>query len=204
MSRDGRRRAGCYWLLEGERDRCAEELEGAALDGGGIGELLYPLAAEGDGLTVEGGQVAEQVAVFADGKLAAVALGGVLAPGLTGASGRGDRVDGDGDVLIGEGELGECVAQVPGEVGGEHADKDVAADPVFEVVAGGPQVQVVGLGDAEVPLDIFEVLGIDAGADHVDPVAGGLGGDLLLIAAPGETGAGDVADEMLADLVPAD
>src|ERR1017187_1379185 len=147
MLRDGRRRAGCYWLLGCERDRWADELEGGEVEGG---------------------------------------------------------------------MLGEFVAQLPGEVGGEHADKDVAADPVFEVVVDGPQVQVVGLGDAEVPLDIFEVLvggdgaggieglGIDAGADHVDPVAGGLGGDLLLIAAPGETGAGDVADEMLADLVPAD
>ena len=69
---------GCYWLLEGEGDRCAEQFEGASLDGCGIGELLDPLAAEGDGLAVEG---AEQVAVFADGKLVAVALGGVLVPG---------------------------------------------------------------------------------------------------------------------------
>src|ERR1019366_5226702 len=39
-----------------------------------------------------------------------------------------------GDVLVGEGELGERLAQVPGEVAGEHADQHVAADPVGEVV----------------------------------------------------------------------
>ena len=38
-----------------------------------------------------------------------------------------------------------------------------------EVVVDGPQVQVVGLGDAEVPLDVFEVLvgGDDAGRSEV-------------------------------------
>src|ERR1017187_10816386 len=113
----------------------------------------------------------------------------------------GDRVGGGGDVLVGEGELGECLAQVPGEVGGEHADQHVAADVSFEVVAGGPQAGVVGLGDAEVPPGVFEVLaggdgtggieglGIDAGADHVYPVVGGLGGDLLLVAPVSEAGA---------------
>ena len=30
-------------------------------------------------------------------------------------------------MLVGEGELGEGGAQVPGEVAGEHADQDVAA-----------------------------------------------------------------------------
>src|ERR1035438_4708441 len=78
------------------------------------------------------------------------------------------------------------------------------------------QARVVGLGDAEVPLDVLKVFvggdrsgGVedvrgDAGADHVDPVEGGLGGDLLLVAAPGEGGAGDLGDEVLADLVLAD
>ncbi len=70
--------AGGYWLLEGEGDRCAEQFEGASLDGRGVGELLDPLPAEVDGLAVKGGQVAEQVAVFADGKLVAVALCGIL------------------------------------------------------------------------------------------------------------------------------
>src|SRR6266516_4673693 len=101
---------GCYWLLEGEGHRRAEQLEGPALDGRGTGEFLDFLPSEDDGLPVE----------------------------------------------------------------------------------------VVGLGDAEVPFDVFEVLvGGDrarsvedvcghAGADHVDPVEGGLGGNLLLVAAVGE------------------
>ena len=49
-----------------------------------------------------------------------------------------------------------------------------------------------------------EDAGGDAGADHVDPVEGGLGGDLVLVAAPGEAGAGDLGDEVLGDLVLAD
>ena len=55
------------------------------------------------------------------------------------------------------------LAQVPGEVAGEHADQDVGADPVGEAVVDGPQVQVVGLGDAEVPSGVFEIL---VGGDH--------------------------------------
>ena len=72
-------------------------------------------------------------------------------------------------MLVGEGELGEGGAQVPGEVAGEHADQHVAADPVGEVVVDGPQVQVVGLGDAEVPLDVLEVL---VGGDRAGGVRG--------------------------------
>src|ERR1019366_1446915 len=111
---------------------------------------------------------------------------------------------GDWDVLVGEGELGERGAQVPGEVGGEHGGQDVGADAFAEVVADGAQVQVVGLDDAEVPFDVLEVLvggddgggaeGAlgDAGADHVDAVEGGLGGDVLLVAVAGRgfTGCG--------------
>src|SRR6266436_4729271 len=108
--------------------------------------------------------------------------------------------------------LGEGLAQVPGEVAGEHADQDVAADPAGEVVVDGPQVQVVGFGDAEVPLDVLEILvggdragGVqdaagDAGADDVDPVEGGLSGDLLLVPRPAEAAGADVEDEVLGDL----
>src|SRR5712691_6279203 len=216
MSFSACRAAGCYWLLEGEGDGRAEQLEGAALDGRGIGEFLDALSGEADGLAVERGQVLEQVAVAVGGQAAGGVLGGVLGFGPGGAPGGGDRVCGGGDVLVGEGELGEGGAQVPGEVAGEHADQHVAADPLGEVVVDGAQVQVVGLGYAEVPPGVLEVFvggdrsgGVedvrgDAGADHVDPVEGSLGGDLLLVAAPGEGGAGDLGDEVLADLVLAD
>jgi hypothetical protein len=39
-------RPGCYWLLEGEGDRRAEQFEGPALDGGGAGELVDALSGE--------------------------------------------------------------------------------------------------------------------------------------------------------------
>src|ERR1019366_2886534 len=120
---------------------------------------------------------------------------------------------GDWDVLVGEGELGERGAQVPGEVGGEHGGQDVGADAFAEGVADGAQVQVVGLDDAEVPFDVLEVLVggddgggaegalSDAGADHVDAVEGGLGGDVLLVAVAGEARVGDLGDEVLGHLV---
>jgi hypothetical protein len=55
------------WLLEGQRDGGAEQLEGPGLDGGGAGELLDLLPGEDDGLPVEGGEVLKQVAVAIGG-----------------------------------------------------------------------------------------------------------------------------------------
>ena len=50
----------------------------------GVGVVSFSicLAGEGDGLAVEGGQVAEQVAVVVDGQAVAVVLGGVFGSGL--------------------------------------------------------------------------------------------------------------------------
>src|SRR5713226_8521073 len=93
---------GRCWLLEGERDRCAEQFEGAPLDGRRAGELLDPLPAEGDRLAVKGGQVAEEAAVFADGELAAVSFRGIFVPGPRRALGGGDRAGGDRDTGVGE------------------------------------------------------------------------------------------------------
>ena len=54
---------------------------------------------------------------------------------------------------------------MPDQVGGEHADQHVGADPVFEAVVDRAQVQVVGLDGAEVAFDAGQVLvgGHDAG-----------------------------------------
>ena len=41
-----------------------------------------------------------------------------------------------GGLLVGVGERGEGLAQVPGEVGGEHADQDMGADPVLRASDG--------------------------------------------------------------------
>ena len=70
------------------------------------------------------------------------------------------------------------------------ADQHVGADPVFEAVVDRAQVQVVDLDGAEVAFDVGQVLvggddgggvelvGGDAGAQHVDAVEGGFGVDL--------------------------
>src|SRR5208282_3866380 len=128
----------------------------------------------------------------------------------------GDRVAGGGRVLVGEGQRRPRAAQVPGEVAGQHADKHVGLDAFLEPVEDGPQVQVVGFDVPEVPLDVFEVLvggdhggrvefaGGDGGAEHVEPVQGGFGVDLVLLAGDGQAGIGDGDGEVLAGLVPAD
>lgn len=47
---------------------------------------------------------------------------------------------------------------MPGEVGGEHVDQHVAADPVAQPVVDGAEVQIIGLEGAEVTFDAAEVL----------------------------------------------
>src|SRR5262249_57895535 len=114
-------------------------------------------------------------------------------------AGRGDRAGRGGRVLVGEGQRGPGLAQVPAEVAGEHADQHVGLDAFLQAVEDRPQVQVVSLDRAEVPLDVPEVLvgghhsgrvqlvfG-DGGADHADAVQGGFGVDLRLPAGDGET-----------------
>jgi hypothetical protein len=68
----------CWCLLQGDRDGGGEQIEGLPLRGGGEGDLVDLVAADGDGLAGEGGQVIEQVAEAA-GWLAA---GGGFAGGL--------------------------------------------------------------------------------------------------------------------------
>ena len=68
-----------------------------------------------------------------------------------------------GWVFVGEGQRGQRLTQVPGEVGGEHADQHVGADAVLEAVVDRAQVQVVGFDAAEVAFDLGEVL---VGGDH--------------------------------------
>jgi hypothetical protein len=82
---------------------------------------------------------------------------------------------------------GARLAQVPGEVAGEHADQHVGLDAFLQAVEDRPQVQVVGFDVPEVPFHVFEVLvggdhggrvefvRGDGGAQHVEPVQGGFG-----------------------------
>src|SRR5207253_10025766 len=111
-------------------------------------------------------------------------------PGGCGALRWGGGAGGRGGCLVGVGQRRPCLAQVPGQVGGEHADQHVGLDAFFEPVEDRAQVQVVGFDVPEVPLDVFEVLvggdhggGAefvcgDGGAQHVEPVQGGFGVDL--------------------------
>lgn len=71
----------CWCLLQGDRDGGGEQIEGLPLRGGGEGDLVDLVAADGDGLAGEGGQVIEQVAEAA-GWLAA---GGGLRAALASA-----------------------------------------------------------------------------------------------------------------------
>jgi hypothetical protein len=81
-------------------------------------------------------------------------------------------------------------------------------------VPDGPDVQV-GIEGAEGPLDLgqglvggddlaaVQVGGPDAGAQHVDAVQGGLGGDGVLVAVIAESAVADVDGEVLGDLAAA-
>src|SRR4029077_6307819 len=127
-----------------------------------------------------------------------------------GALGGGDGVVLRGRVFVGEGQRGQSAAQVPGEGGCEHADQHARPDAFLPPAEDGPQVQVVGFDVPEVPLDVSEVLvggdhggGVEfarreGGAQHVEPVQGGLGVDLVLLAGDGEAVIGDGDAEVLA------
>ena len=66
-----------FWLLQGERDRGADEAEGVALGAGGLGEHWHGGTGSGEADLVagQGGQVVEQAAE------AAVWAAGQVVPG---------------------------------------------------------------------------------------------------------------------------
>ena len=101
------------WLLYGERDRGADELEGLALGAGRLGEHrdgdLGP--GEADLVAGQGGQVVQQAAEAAVGAAGRVVLAGGLGLGAGRTPGRGDRIGRRGRVLVGEGERRPCLAQ---------------------------------------------------------------------------------------------
>ena len=107
----------------------------------------------------------------------------------------------------------EALLEFEGDVVGEHAEEDVRADAVFEVVVDRADLDRV-LHRAERALGHLELLvGADrgaarragvrgeGGADHVEAVEGGLAGDLLGLALVGEGAVGDLQGEVLGDLV---
>jgi len=98
------------------------------------------------------------------------------------------------DVFVGVGKRGEGLAEMPGDIGREHAQENVGTDAFGEVVEDGAQVEVVGFNDTEVPFDVREVfvggddpgsvqgLCAQAGTYDIDPIERGFGVDLFLIA----------------------
>lgn len=123
--------------------------------------------------------------------------------GVVGALGGGDGVGPVLWVFVGEAERRPGLSEVPDDVGGEHADEHVGSDTGFEVVVDRAQVEVDCFDRPEVRFDCGEVfvgldntggveaVGVEAGSDHVDPVKGGFGVDLVGEPLVGERSFGD-------------
>lgn len=90
--------------------------------------------AEGDGVAGQGGHVFEQTREAVQGLAGVVGVPTGLALGVGGSGGWGDGVVPGRWLFIGVGQLGQRMAQVPGQVAGQHADQQVGADPVGPVV----------------------------------------------------------------------
>src|SRR5665811_1946185 len=95
-----------FWLLQGQWDRGVDEVEGAALGGGGFGQGRH----EGCALVVavaqvdsgQGGEVVQQGGEAAGGLAVGGGLGRSLGVGALGTLGGGDGVGRVGTLLIGE------------------------------------------------------------------------------------------------------
>jgi hypothetical protein len=145
--------AWVLWCLrdgQGERDACADEVEGTPLVCGGFGQGRDGDLAVAQVVAGQGGQVVGDVAEAADGLFAGAGLAGGLGIGGCRPAGGGDGVGPVGRVLVGEGERCPGLAQVPDQVAGEHADQHVGANAVLQPVPDGPHVQVVGFDVPEV------------------------------------------------------
>ena len=92
--------------------------------------------------------------------------------------------------LVAEEQWREGALEVPGDVGREQAEEQVSAHAVLAVVVDGAHLELDGLEVAEGPLGMGQALvgedhgagrgqlgGGHAGADDVEPVERGLGGD---------------------------
>jgi hypothetical protein len=209
------------WLLasDGGRDGLADEFEDLALDGCGRGDEVEAGVLSGavdvQPVAGQGPEVVEQGAEAVGGLPA-----GCGAPGRLGLRGGGagcgcDGVGRFGPVFVGKGQRCPGFAQVPGQVGGEHADEDVRPYPGFGVVVDRAQLQIDRFDRAEVAFDVGQGLVgrhdlagvhpgcVDGGADDVDPVQGRFGGDLFLVAGEGEGSLRD-GESVLFHLVSAD
>src|SRR5660397_9548 len=135
-----------YWLLQGQWDRCPEQLEGSALRRGRAGQQVELRSPGGpDPVAGERAEVVEQLAKAADRLAVLVGLaGGLGARGRRPTSGS-DRVRPRWRRLVGKGQRGQRGAQVPDQVAGQEADQHVRADPVLEAVVDGAPVSYTHL-----------------------------------------------------------
>ncbi len=129
-----------FWLRgDGEGDRSVNEVEGAALGGGGLGEFVdFDVGlVVADPVAGEGGQVIEQVAEASYRVASRVVFGGGFGVCSWGALRGGDGVVPMRRCFVGECQWRPGLAQVPDEVAGQHADQHVGFDAVLEAVVDG-------------------------------------------------------------------
>lgn len=217
MPRDGQRGRGALCLrCEGD----AEEVEGALLQRGGPRQDSdRQVVAKAHGVAGQCGEVGQERTEAVD-RLAVVSFTGTrLGAGggrdLGGGDGRGSGYCGGRPVVILEQQRRQRPAHVPGDVIGEHAEKDMRPHPAGEAMVHGADLEVDRLERAEGALDPGEALvgedcraGIEIlrrhrGAQDIEAVERRLTGDRRLVAREVERLLGDGPPEVLGHLAPA-
>jgi hypothetical protein len=115
-------------------------------------------------------------------------------------------------VVVIEQHRGQCLAQVPLDIVGQHAEKNVRTHPLGEAVADRADVEIHCFEAAKGPLDCRQtLLGVhraggteqvegDAGAEHVEAIEGGFGHNTGGVAGIEQRFVGDLKAEVLAHL----
>jgi hypothetical protein len=193
-------------------------LEGSLLNGCRAGEDgNRQCIAEADGIAGEIGQIGERGGEIVDGLAIDASLGGGLGMcgwrDACGSGGRGALECSRPLVMVGEQHGRQRLLHVPGYVVGEHAEQHLATPPPRTAMMDWPDVEIGGFEAVEGALDLAEALlsehdlfggadlGGQVGANDIEPVEGGLGGDGILLARPRQGGVGDGHVEMLCHLV---
>ncbi len=176
-----------------------EQIECAALDLGRRGEQGEGfVATEADGVAGQGCHVCDERPEAVDGQPVFGSLGLGFALGGWGGLGLGDWGGAPGfagvPVMVVEQHWSQRLAHVPFEIVGEHAEQDMGAHPRCGPMEHGTQLDIDGLHAAEGAFDAGKALvgphGIggaegflrQVGAQHVEAVERGFGGDGGLVA----------------------
>ena len=175
------------------------------LEGGRLGcdiEDLLGIAGEGDLVEGEGSEMVEQGAhaVHRQGVRGDLGVGLLFRAIGDLCLLHGGRPFGScaGAIVVFEQDRGEALAQVPLDVASQGTEEDVGSDVFGAVHVDGPDLEPRHLTISECALDLREgfvridgVVGGDglcrkAGTNDVDAIELRLGGDLVLVARPGE------------------